>query len=140
MAAEGGLVCPVRIKISGSYTPLGAVRTRTIKINNGPMVDISSSDSTGRWRELLAGVSIGSMQMQVTGVFKGSTVDAALAAAATPGQSALTDMEVFIPGLGTYQALWQVSDYSIDAPHDKEVTYSCTLDSGGAVTVTTPGS
>lgn len=138
MAAEGGLVVAVRIKVAGVYTPLAALKTKTIKINNGQLVDVSNSDSVGRFRELLAGVGLISMQITAAGIAKFGAEFTAMESSARTNTFA--DLQIYVPGIGDYQAMWQISDLSLNAPHNEAVDFTATFESAGAITLTAPGS
>ena len=138
MAAEGGLLVAVRIKVAGTYTNLAALKTKTIKINNGALVDVSTADSVGRFRELLAGVGLVSMQITAAGIAKfGAEFNSLENCVRT---NAFADLQIYVPGIGDYQAMFQVSDLSINAPHNEAVEFTATFESAGAITLTAPGS
>ncbi len=57
MAAQKGKDLLLKIDQSGGFITIGGLRTRRISLNAEP-VDITHSDSIGRWRELLSGAGV----------------------------------------------------------------------------------
>ena len=78
MAAQAGK--DILLKISdGAQTPtfvtVAGLRARTISLN-AKTIDATDSDSTGRWRELLAGAGVRSAAVAGSGVFRDAASDA----------------------------------------------------------------
>lgn len=131
MAAQRGREVLIRTTVSAVMTTVAGMRTKTLAINS-ETVDVSDSDSTGQWRELLANAGIKSMTITGEGVFKDSNSEATLIAAALSGN--LISMEFTFPGSGTFSGDFQVSQAELSGEYNGEATYSFTFESGGAIT------
>lgn len=115
---------------AGSFTQVEDQRTTGFSIN-GSMIDLTSKDSGG-WRELAAG-GIKECSLSAEGVWTGSTQQQAIRAAAMSG--ALNDYQVD-DGAEVLEGSFQVTSFEISGGHDGEQTYTATLESADAPTVT----
>ena len=80
MAAQAGK--DILLKISDGaptpvFTTVAGLRARTISLN-AQAIDATDGDSTGRWRELLAGAGVRSVAVSGSGVFRDAASDAAV--------------------------------------------------------------
>lgn len=134
MPAYAGRDIAIQANITGSsYTNLAGLKTKSLKLN-GTQVDVTNSDSTGGWRELLAGAGISSLSVSGNGVFlddAGFTF--CLQACIT---KAVKLFNVIVPGLGTFNGLFQVSQVETSGEYSAEVKYDVSLESAGVVTFT----
>ena len=103
MAAQKGKDILIKIGDGASpenFTTVAGIRTRTLSLN-ARTVDATDSDSTGQWRELLAGGGVKSMAVSGSGIFRDAATDAAMQAAffaqSTP------DWQLVIPAFGTIE-------------------------------------
>lgn len=65
MAGQSGVLWTFGVRYApGLYTIIGGVRTRSFKMNNNA-VDVTTAESTGRWRELLA--TTGNVELEING-------------------------------------------------------------------------
>jgi TP901-1 family phage major tail protein len=133
MAATGGAGLLVRAYINAVPTTIGGSRQKSVKINNDS-VDVTNSDSVGRWQELLGGVAIKKLEVSVSGVLLGTSVDKFVANAAINGT--LVQFDVVVPGLGTFSGNFIITDYDIATEHAKEIPFTCTIMSTGVITLT----
>lgn len=133
MAASGGAGILVRPYINGVATTIGGARKKDMKINNDT-VDVTTSDSSGRWRELLGGVAVKDIEVSVSGVLQGSSVDKFIVNAVLNGSIVQTDLVV--PGLGTFSGNFIYTDYDPSGDHDKEIDYTVNIRSTGVITFT----
>ena len=81
MAAQKGK--DILLKIGDGATPevfttVAGLRARTISLN-AKSVDATDSDSTGRWRELLAGAGVRQASVSGSGILRDAASDAAMA-------------------------------------------------------------
>jgi TP901-1 family phage major tail protein len=60
---------------SGSFQTIAGLRTKRLALNSDS-VDITHSESVGRWRELLAGAGVRKASIAGTGIFKDADSDA----------------------------------------------------------------
>lgn len=116
-------------------TGVGAVlvaggREHGIKINNEP-IDTTDKQSSG-WRELLADVSLRSVDIDFSGLWdSASLVQSALA---TNTATLLSAYEVRVEGLGVLSGNFFFNSLEVGSPHDDGTEVSGTLMSSGAVT------
>ena len=116
-----------------SFTEAAGLRTKSLQLN-AETVDVTNSDSTNKWRELLAGAGVKSMSVSGSGVFTDATADATLQAEAVA--QTILNYQVIVPGLGTFEGAFQLSQLQYAGEHNAEVTYEITLESAGAIAFT----
>lgn len=137
MAAQAGADIIISVDVgSGSedMQPIGGMRSKRFGINNQP-IDITNSDSTGRWRQILGTAAVRSASISGTGVFSDDAQDAALVQAALNGVS--TKKYTFlVPDFGTFAGQFFLSTCEYSGVHDGEVAYDMTWENAGAVTFT----
>lgn len=131
MAAQKG--SEILIKLGDGATPdvfttVAGLRTKNITLNT-ETVDVTNSDSTNKWRELLEGAGIRSASMSGGGVFKDSVSEASLLAVKLAGT--IRNYQVVIPGLGTFEGAFQISQLQYAGEHNAEATYEMSLESAG---------
>jgi TP901-1 family phage major tail protein len=134
MAAQSGKSIIVRFKDdagSPAYQTVGGLRTRSIQMG-AETVDITNADSTGNWRELLDGVGVRTVTIQGEGVFTDDTAQNEMWDAFS--QHEFRDMQFVVPGLGTFTGSFLVSALEFGGEYNREVTFSATFESTGAVT------
>lgn len=136
MAASCGRDMVVSFKndaATPAYVVIGGLRTRNIAIN-AEIVDITNSDSTGQWRELLGGCGVKSTTMTGSGPFLNDAGLEAVRDAVFDGS--LRDAKVLVPGFGDFEGKFKVSNLEFAGEYNGETTYSYTLESAGAITFT----
>src|SRR5260221_3234451 len=84
-------------------TTLTGLRTKQIKINND-IVDVTNSDSAGRWRELLTGAGTRSVEVTGAGVPLASAIEKTTLNVVMAGGALTTDLVV--PGVGTFTGVF----------------------------------
>lgn len=133
MAAQKGRDVLIKMDIAGTYTTLGGLRQKSMRLSNGHS-DVSDSDSPQQWREMLAGTGLKSMSISGGGVFKDSASEGALLtnflASATP------NFQFIVPGMGTFQGAFVITGMDSGGAHDGEVSYSVSFESAGQITFT----
>lgn len=115
-----------------TFSTVAGLRATTLAFN-ATQIDITSADSPGQWRELLAG-GISSAQISGSGVFKDATSDIILRQAFFTQSNA--NFAIYIPGFGTVSGPFKITALHYDGPYDGEVTMSMTLASSGALSFT----
>lgn len=133
MAASAGKDILIQINTSGStYTNLMGLRTRSMKFNS-EMIDVTTGDSPGLWRESLSTDGIKSATISGSGV---AMDDVAFNKVFTNHLSttATYSVRVIIPGLGQIDGTFVFASIEIAGNHNGEVTYNVTIESGGALT------
>ncbi|MCH2078084.1 MAG: phage major tail protein, TP901-1 family [Rhodobacteraceae bacterium] len=133
MAAQNGKDLLVKVDMNGSglFETVAGLRATRVSFNT-EQVDITSAESTGGWRELLAGAGVRTTSISGSGVFKDADTDARMRELFFDGVN--PDFQVVIPDFGTLEGPFQVTTLEYAGNHDGEATYEMTLASAGALT------
>jgi len=115
---------------SGSFVTVAGLRTKRLAFNS-ETVDVTDSDSAGRWRELLAGSGVQRASASGSGIFKDQASDAAVCSLFFAGT--IRNWQLVIPDFGTAQGPFQISSLEYTGAHDGEVTFELALESAGAI-------
>lgn len=118
---------------SGSFVTVAGLRTRRLAFSSDS-VDVTTADSTDRWRELLAGAGVRRAHVSGTGVFRDAGSDASVRAVFFAG--AIRDWQIVLPDFGVVQGPFLLAGLDYAGDHDGEMTFEMTLESAGAVTFT----
>jgi TP901-1 family phage major tail protein len=135
MAAQKGKDLLLKVDSTGmaSFVTVAGLRSRSIQLN-AAAVDITHTESAGRWRELLEGAGVKSARIAGTGIFKDQASDETVRAYIFNGT--IRRWQVIVPDFGTIDGLFQVTQLELAGNHDGEVTFELTLDSAGELTFT----
>ena len=135
MAAQKGkdLLLKVDSDGLGAFTTIAGLRTRTLALN-AETVDITHSESAGRWRELLAGAGAKNARISGAGVFKDAASDSIVRSYLFDGT--IRQWQVVVPDFGIVQGPFQVTSLDLSGRHDSEVSFDLTLESAGELTFT----
>lgn len=134
MAAQKGKDLLLKIAdATSAFVTVAGLRTRRMTFNT-EAVDITHAESSGRWRELLAGAGVRRASLSGSGVFKDSASDAEVRTAFFNGD--IRNWQVIIPDFGTIQGLFQISSLDYRGDHAGEVTFDLSLESAGVLTFT----
>ena len=101
---------------------------------NAEQVDVTTLESTGGWRELLAGAGVKSASLSGSGVFKDGATDERARQIFFDGVTPA--FQVIIPDFGTVEGPFQVTSIEYAGAHDGEATYELALASAGALSFT----
>jgi TP901-1 family phage major tail protein len=115
------------------WATMGGLRTRRMRVGRA-VIDVTTADSANLERVLLSGGGVAMTSVSGDGVFEDTAAQAAAEAAARAGT--FLDMQITVPGYGTYRGEFAVTDFEFAGDFDKELTFSCTFESAGAVTFT----
>ena len=118
---------------SGTFTTVAGIRANRISFN-ADTVDVTTAESAGHWRELLAGASAKSASISGSGVFKDAASDTALRQVFFGDQT--PPFQVVIPDFGTVEGAFQITSLEYAGTHDAETTFEIALASAGALTFT----
>ena len=135
MSAQKGkdLLLKVDASGAGDFTTVAGLRTRAIAFNT-ETVDITHSESIGRWRELLSGAGARSARVTGAGIFKDAASDEIVRGYVFDGT--IRDWQIVIPDFGMVQGAFQISAFELSGRHDAEVAFDITLESAGALAFT----
>ena len=118
---------------SGAFVTVAGLRTQRIALN-ADTVDITHAESSGRWRELLAGAGVRRASLAGSGVFKDQASDETVRRSFFDGT--ILNWQVIVPAFGIIQGLFQISALDYRGDHAGEVTFEMALESAGALTFT----
>lgn len=115
---------------NGTFETVAGLRANRISFN-ADTVDVTTTESAGHWRELLAGAGVKSASISGSGVFKDAASDAALRR--TFFDDATPTMEIVLPNFGTVTGNFQITALEYAGNHDAEATFEIALSSAGAI-------
>ncbi|WP_210527517.1 phage major tail protein, TP901-1 family [Rubellimicrobium arenae] len=132
MAAQAGKDLLIKIDMNGQgqFETVAGLRATRISLN-AETVDVTSLDSPGGWRELLAGAGLRSAALSGNGVFKDAASDARMRALFFAGEH--PSCQVVIPSFGILQGAFQIGSIEYAGTHDGEATFEVSLASAGAI-------
>ena len=130
MAAQNGKDLLLKIDMSGDGLFETAAGLRATRISfNAESVDVTSLDSEGGWRELLAGAGVKTASISGSGIFKDAATDERVRQVFFDG--ATPRFQVVIPDFGVVEGLFQIASLEYAGTHDGEATYELSLASAG---------
>ncbi len=115
----------------GTYQTVAGLRARSIAFNAEP-VDVTDTESVGRWRELLEGAGVRRAGLAGSGIFKDGASDETVRQVFFDGL--IRNWQVVIPDFGTITAPFQIVRLEYGGDHNREVTFDLAMESAGAVT------
>ena len=135
MGAQNGKDLLVKVDMTGSgqFETLAGLRATRVSFN-AESVDVTSLESEGGWRELLAGAGVRSAALSGSGVFKDATTDERARAIFFDGST--PEFQVIIPDFGVVEGAFQVTSIEYAGSHDGEATYEMAMASAGALSFT----
>ncbi|WP_116133710.1 phage major tail protein, TP901-1 family [Tropicimonas sp. IMCC34043] len=135
MGAQAGKDLLIKIDMTGggNFTTVAGLRATRVSFN-AETIDVTSLESAGGWRELLAGSGMRSATISGSGVFKDAATDerarAIFFASETP------DFQVVIPDFGIVEGPFQVTSIEYAGSHNGEATYELAMASAGVLAFT----
>ncbi|MEQ9693232.1 phage major tail protein, TP901-1 family [Shimia sp. SDUM112013] len=132
MGAQNGkdLLIKVDLTGDGQFETIAGLRATRISFN-AESVDVTSLESQGGWRELLAGAGVKSAAISGSGIFKDESTDERARQIFFDGE--MPDFQVIIPDFGTIEGPFQVTAIEYAGSHNGEATYELSLASAGAL-------
>lgn len=115
---------------SGSFVTVAGLRARQIAFNT-ETIDITDSESSGRWRELLSGAGLRRSSINGSGIFKDSSSDELVRAQFFSGQ--INDWQIIVPDFGVLTGPFQINSLEYSGQHNGEITFELSLESAGAI-------
>jgi TP901-1 family phage major tail protein len=135
MAAQNGKDLLIKVDLVGDGTFVTIAGLRATRISfNAESVDVTSLESQGGWRELLAGAGVKSASISGSGVFKDESTDERARQLFFDGE--IPAFQVVIPDFGTVEGPFQVTALEYAGNHNGEASYELALASAGALTFT----
>jgi TP901-1 family phage major tail protein len=133
MAVQNGkdLLIKVDMVGDGSFVTLAGLRAQRFSLN-AEQVDVTSLESVGGWRELLAGAGVKSASITGSGVFRDGATDARAREIFFTAQ--MPDFQVVVPDFGTIEGPFQITSIEYAGSHNGEATYEISMASAGVLT------
>jgi len=135
MVAQNGKDLLIKLDMtgSGSFETVAGLRATRIAFN-AETVDVTSLESAGGWRELLAGAGVKSAAISGSGVFRDAASDERARQIFFDGD--LPDFQVIVPDFGIVEGPFQITALEYAGSHDGEASYEIALASAGALSFT----
>jgi len=135
MAAQNGKDLLIKLDLTGSgqFETIAGLRATRISFN-AETVDVTSLESQGGWRELLAGAGVKSASISGSGVFKDADTDERARQIFFDGE--VPDFQVIIPGFGIVQGPFMITSIDYAGTHSGEATYEVSMASAGVMLFT----
>ncbi|NTJ41712.1 phage major tail protein, TP901-1 family [Agrobacterium larrymoorei] len=130
MVAQKGKDLLLKIDNAGVFVTVAGLRTKRLAFN-AESVDVTDAESSGRWRELLAGAGVQRAGLTASGIFKDAQSDALVRTAFFGG--AIPEWQIVIPDFGTIAGRFQMTALEYSGRHDGEVQFEIALESAGVI-------
>lgn len=135
MVAQSGKDLLIKLDMTGSgqFDTIAGLRATRITFN-AEQVDVTSLESQGGWRELLAGAGVKSAAMSGSGIFKDAGTDERARQIFFDGET--PNFQVVIPDFGTVEGAFQISSIEYSGSHNGEAAYDLSMVSAGVLNFT----
>lgn len=135
MVAQNGKDLLVKVDMSGvgQFETIAGLRATRVSFN-AESVDVTSLESQGGWRELLAGAGVKSAAISGSGVFKDAGTDERARQLFFDGET--PDFQVIIPDFGIVEGPFQITAIEYAGNHNGEATYEMSMASAGVLVFT----
>ena len=130
MGAQNGKDVLIKVDMTGDghFVTLAGLRATRLSFN-AEAVDVTSLDSAGGWRELLAGAGVKSASISGSGVFRDAETDARARQIFFDGET--PGFQLILPHFGTVEGAFQVTALEYAGSVNGEATYEVSLASAG---------
>ena len=130
MAVQSGKDLLIKMDMTGAgqFETIAGLRTTRLSFN-AETVDVTSLDSQGGWRELLAGAGVKAASVSGSGVFRDAATDERARAVFFNGE--IPAFQVVIPDFGTVEGPFQITSIDYAGSYNGEATYELSLASAG---------
>ena len=135
MAVQSGKDLLIKLDLigDGQFVTIAGLRATRISFN-AETVDVTSLESIGGWRELLAGAGVRSATISGSGVFRDANTDERARQIFFDGQ--VPRFQVIIPNFGVIEGPFQISAIEYSGSYNGEATYDMTMASAGVLIFT----
>lgn len=132
MSVQNGKDLLVKVDMDGNgvFETFAGLRATRLSFN-AAQVDVTSLESAGGWRELLAGGGVKSATISGSGVFRDAATDERARQIFFDG--ATPSFQVLIPDFGIVEGAFQITGIDYAGNHDGEASYEIALASAGAL-------
>ena len=135
MAVQNGKDLLIKVDLigDGQFQTIAGLRATRISLN-AETVDVTSLDSAGGWRELLAGAGVKSASISGAGVFRDANTDER--ARQIFFDAEMPAFQVVVPSFGIIEGPFQITAIEYSGDHNGEATYDLSMASAGLLTFT----
>ena len=135
MAVQSGKDLLIKLDLigDGQFVTIAGLRATRISFN-AETVDVTSLESIGGWRELLAGAGVRSASISGSGVFRDANTDERARQIFFDGL--IPNFQVIIPKFGIIEGPFQIAAIEYAGSHNGEATYEMTMASAGVLSFT----
>jgi TP901-1 family phage major tail protein len=132
MGAQNGRDLLVKLDLNGAgmFETIAGLRATRISFN-AESVDVTSLESQGGWRELLAGAGVRSASITGSGVFRDEATDERARQIFFDGE--VPSFQVIVPSFGVIEGPFQITSIEYAGSHNGEATYELSLASAGVL-------
>lgn len=132
MAVQNGRDLLIKMDMNGNgvFETVAGLRATRLSFN-AETVDVTSLESQGGWRELLAGAGVRSASISGSGVFRDAATDGRARQIFFDGE--VPGFQVIIPDFGIVEGPFQITSLEYAGSHNGEATYEIALASAGAL-------
>ncbi|MFD1912135.1 phage major tail protein, TP901-1 family [Halodurantibacterium flavum] len=132
MGAQNGKDLLIKIDLTGDgqFETIAGLRATRVSFN-AETVDVTSLESQGGWRELLAGAGVKSAAISGSGVFRDANTDERARQIFFDGET--PGFQVIIPHFGIVEGRFQITGIEYSGSHNGEASYEMSLASAGAL-------
>lgn len=132
MAVQSGKDLLIKMDMTGAglFETIAGLRATRISFN-AETVDVTSLDSLGGWRELLAGAGVKAASISGSGVFREEATDERARAVFFNGE--IPEFQVVIPDFGTVEGPFQITAIEYAGSYNGEATFEMSMASAGAL-------
>lgn len=127
------LLLKVDLTGDGQFETIAGLRATRISFN-AEQVDVTSMESAGGWRELLAGAGVKSAAISGSGVFRDEGTDERARQIFFDGE--VPEFQVIIPDFGIIEGAFQITSIEYAGTLEGEATYEMSMASAGALSFT----
>ena len=133
MAVQNGRDLLIKMDMTGDgvFETIAGLRATRLSFN-AEMIDVTSLESEGGWRELLGGAGVRSASISGSGVFRDSHSDSRARQAFFDAE--VPSFQVVIPDFGTVQGAFQITSLEYAGSYNGEATYEMSMSSAGILT------
>jgi TP901-1 family phage major tail protein len=135
MAVQNGKDLLIKVDMigDGSFETIAGLRATRISFN-AETVDVTSLESEGGWRELLAGAGVKTAAISGSGVFRDADTDER--ARQIFFNAEMPGFQVVIPDFGVVEGPFQITSIEYAGSHNGEATFEMSIVSAGHLTFT----
>ena len=132
MSVQSGRDLLVKVDLTGdgSFETVAGLRATRVSFN-AETVDVTSLESTGGWRELLAGAGVKSASISGSGVFRDASTDERARQIFFDGE--VPQFQVVITDFSAVHGPFQTTGIEYAGSYNGEATYELTLASAGVL-------